>query len=126
MLTRLPQSALFVCLLICGLSTAIAAAPPIVAAASVLRFALPEIADAFSARIGTAQLHSDGTLADLGDALVDGRLEHLAIANPETAPYGRAARQVLEHLGLWHKVQATLVIGENVAQAAQFAVSGTA
>jgi molybdate transport system substrate-binding protein len=50
----------------------------------------------------------------------------LAIANPKTAPYGRAARQVLESLGLWKKLQSSLVRGENIAQTLQFVATGNA
>jgi molybdate transport system substrate-binding protein len=50
----------------------------------------------------------------------------LAIANPATAPYGRAARALLERDGLWDALQPRLVIGENIAQAAQFVQSGNA
>ncbi len=47
-------------------------------------------------------------------------LKHLSIANPATAPYGLAAKQVLEHLSLWSKLMTRLVVGENIAQAFQF------
>lgn len=50
----------------------------------------------------------------------------LALANPELAPYGRAAREVLQAAGLWDVLQARLVTGENVAQAYQYARSGNA
>jgi molybdate transport system substrate-binding protein len=50
----------------------------------------------------------------------------LAIANPEHAPYGRAAKEALTAMGLWHDAQARLVLGENVAQATQFVASGAA
>ena len=50
----------------------------------------------------------------------------LAIANPEHAPYGRAAEQALRHAGLLDKLQGHVVLGENVSQAAQFATSGNA
>lgn len=50
----------------------------------------------------------------------------LAIANPATAPYGRAAREFLSQAGLWERIAAKLVYGENVAQALHFAVSGNA
>ncbi len=53
-------------------------------------------------------------------------VQHFAIANPQHAPYGRAARQALERLGLWVMVQPKLVLGENVAQATQFVTSGAA
>ena len=68
----------------------------------------------------------DGQLLGLAAALADGRLQRLAIANPQHAPYGRAARAALEHAGLWQSLQGKLVLGENVAQAAQFALSGSA
>lgn len=48
----------------------------------------------------------------------------LAIANPTHAPYGRAAQQSLESLGLWQEVQPYLVYGDKVSQAAGFVASG--
>jgi molybdate transport system substrate-binding protein len=69
---------------------------------------------------------ADEQLQDLRAALADGRLKKLAIANPEHAPYGRAARAVLQNRGLWDAAQEKLVLGENVSQAAQFAASGSA
>lgn len=68
----------------------------------------------------------DKALANLRQALAEGRVRHFAIANPEHAPYGRAAKQALEHQGLWGKVAPVVVLGENVAQAAQFITSGAA
>jgi molybdate transport system substrate-binding protein len=50
----------------------------------------------------------------------------IAIANPQHAPYGRAAEAALRHAGLWDRVRGRLVLGDNVAQAAQFAQSGAA
>lgn len=50
----------------------------------------------------------------------------VAIANPETAPYGRAAEAALRAAGVYEQVRPKLVIGENVAQAADFVVSGGA
>ena len=67
----------------------------------------------------------DDRFADLRQALADGRLVKMAIANPEHAPYGRAAREALTSAGLWSAVEPKLVLGENVSQAAQFAVSGS-
>lgn len=58
--------------------------------------------------------------------LQNASVKHVAIANPETAPYGRAAKQALTSLGLWDALQPKLVIGENVEQVAQFLVSGAA
>jgi molybdate transport system substrate-binding protein len=49
-----------------------------------------------------------------------------AIANPEHAPYGRAAREALQNLGLWEPLQPKLVLGDNISQATQFVTSGAA
>lgn len=71
-------------------------------------------------------LKPDAALDDLAAGLADGRVRKFAIANPEHAPYGMRAEEALRHRGLWEKVQPALVMGENVAQAAQFATSGNA
>jgi molybdate transport system substrate-binding protein len=64
---------------------------------------------------------------DKGLALLrDPRITRIAIANPATAPYGRAARAALERDGLWEAVQAKLVIGENISQTLQFVQTGNA
>lgn len=47
-----------------------------------------------------------------------------AIANPKTAPYGLAAQQVMEHLGIWAEVKGKLVQGDSIAQAFQFVATG--
>lgn len=52
------------------------------------------------------------------------RFEHVAIANPRTAPYGMAAQQVMEHLGIWSTLQTRLVRGDSIAQTFQFAATG--
>lgn len=54
------------------------------------------------------------------------KIGKFAIANPEHAPYGRAAREALERLGLWDMVKPKLVLGENIAQATQFVSTGAA
>jgi len=69
-------------------------------------------------------LKVDEQLADLRRALAEGRIERFAIANPEHAPYGRAAEEALRSQGLWDAVQPKLVLGENVSQAAQYASTG--
>lgn len=61
-----------------------------------------------------------------GKVLTTAGFKRLAIANPDTAPYGRAARQVLEALGQWDRLQPRLVRGENIAQTFQFVASGNA
>jgi molybdate transport system substrate-binding protein len=58
--------------------------------------------------------------------LRDPAIRRIAIANPEHAPYGRAARAALEHFKLWETVQTRLVLGENISQAAQFVQTGNA
>jgi molybdate transport system substrate-binding protein len=60
------------------------------------------------------------------DALLDPSVKKIAIASPQHAPYGRAAAAALQHYGLYEKVKERLVLGENVAQAAQFVESGNA
>ena len=167
-------------------STAIGADRPIIAAASDLQFALPEVAAEFEAQTGASvrlnfgssgnlrrqiaqgapfelylsadenyvrALYEQGHTLDAGSlyatgrlvimaraedpaSVVDGSLEALAarlaageirrfaIANPEHAPYGVAARQALEAAGLWERIRPKLVYGENVAHAARLALSG--
>lgn len=58
--------------------------------------------------------------------LLDPSVKKIAIANPQHAPYGRAAVAALKHAGLYDRVQQRLVLGENVSQAAQFVESGNA
>jgi molybdate transport system substrate-binding protein len=58
--------------------------------------------------------------------LTDPRMAKIAIANPEHAPYGRAAREALRRAGVWDAVSSKIVYGENVQQALQFAQSGNA
>jgi molybdate transport system substrate-binding protein len=169
-----------------GMGPLSAQAPPVIAAASDLRFALEEITTRFTAQTGervrlsfgssgnflrqiaqgapyqvylsadegyVLALHKEGFTQDQGTlyaigriviiaprgsplgvdaglkglakALKDGTLERFAIANPQHAPYGRAARDALRHSGLWEAIESRLVLGENVSQAAQFAASGS-
>jgi molybdate transport system substrate-binding protein len=63
---------------------------------------------------------------DPATALQDPRLRHLAIANPEHAPYGRAAESALHALGVYDAVKPKLVLGENIAQTFQFVQTGAA
>jgi molybdate transport system substrate-binding protein len=58
--------------------------------------------------------------------LLEPGVRHIAIANPQHAPYGRAAEAALKSQGLHDAIKDKLVLGENVAQAAQFAQSGAA
>jgi molybdate transport system substrate-binding protein len=58
--------------------------------------------------------------------LLDPRIQKIAIANPEHAPYGRAAVAALQNAGLYDQLKPKLVFGENISQAAQFVQSGSA
>jgi molybdate transport system substrate-binding protein len=58
--------------------------------------------------------------------LAEPRFSKIAIANPEHAPYGRAAKEALQRTGTWEKVSGRIVYGENVQQTLKFAQSGNA
>lgn len=69
----------------------------------------------------------DPALVKDGEALLrKGDIDRLAIANPELAPYGEAAREALTYVRRWEELKPRLVLGENVGQAAQFVTSGAA
>lgn len=72
----------------------------------------------------------DDPLAGVREALGAHRVgkdrPRIALANPEHAPYGVAARQALEHAGLWEAVAPLRILGENVSQAARFALADEA
>ncbi len=57
--------------------------------------------------------------------LLDPRIAKIAIANPEHAPYGRAAAAALRHEGIYDRISSKLVLGENISQTATFVVSGS-
>jgi len=59
-------------------------------------------------------------------ALLDPSVKKIAIANPQHAPYGRAAEAAMKQLGIYDQVKDKLVLGENISQAAQFVESGAA
>jgi molybdate transport system substrate-binding protein len=67
-----------------------------------------------------------GSSISVEQLLRQAQFKKLAIANPELAPYGLAAKQTLEALGLLPKVQPRLVMGENIGQTAHFVFSGNA
>ena len=58
--------------------------------------------------------------------LLDDRVQKIAIANPDHAPYGRAAVAAMQKAGVYEQVKSKLVFGDNISQAAQFAQSGNA
>jgi molybdate transport system substrate-binding protein len=68
----------------------------------------------------------DERLDGLRAMMAGGGVRRFAIANPEHAPYGKAAEAALRAKGLWQPIQPALVLGENVTQAAQFATGGGA
>ncbi|ANI16351.1 molybdate ABC transporter substrate-binding protein [Pseudomonas citronellolis] len=68
----------------------------------------------------------DGYVDAKGEVLKQGGFQHLSIANPKTAPYGLAATQVLDKLGLKDKLAGRIVEGQNIGQAYQFVSSGNA
>jgi molybdate transport system substrate-binding protein len=68
----------------------------------------------------TGAIKPPTTLAELADP----RFKRIAIANPEHAPYGKAAKQALEASGLWEQLQPRLVLGDNVRATLQFAQTG--
>jgi molybdate transport system substrate-binding protein len=82
------------------------------------------VTDATVYAIGRIALWSPtGPVNSLAD-LRKNTVTHLAIPNPQHAPYGVAAREALESQGMWKDVQPKIVYGENVRQALQFAESG--
>ena len=80
---------------------------------------------ALFARTGSPVRPEDG-MSGLARAAREGRLRRLAIANPDHAPYGRAAREALVATGNWSLLEPRLVIGDSASQAARFALTGGA
>ena len=71
-------------------------------------------------------LEVDDQMKGLAALLARGGVTQFAIANPDHAPYGRAAQEALTKHQLWAPLQPKLVLGENISQAAQFATAGNA
>lgn len=82
----------------------------------------------FTYAIGRLVLWSrqPGFVDDAGTVLRNGTFKHLALANPKLAPYGAAAVEVLNGLGLAATLSPKFVQGENIAQTYQFAATGNA
>ena len=81
----------------------------------------------FTYAVGRLVLWSpDPNLVRDGQILRDGTFQHLALANPKTAPYGVAAMQSMQKLGLWDSLQPRFVMGENLGQTIGFIDSGNA
>lgn len=77
-------------------------------------------------RIVLAVNREAGVQATHLDNLLDPAISRVAIANPEHAPYGQAAKEALQSAGIWEELQAKLVLGENVRQTLQFVQTGDA
>jgi len=67
-----------------------------------------------------------GEGSDAFDILTNSEVNHIAIANPKTAPYGRASKEFLQKLGVFDKLKSKLVYGENIQQTTQFIETGAA
>lgn len=83
----------------------------------------------FTYAVGRLALWSaapDAIGPDGGRTLAAGRFRHLALANPKLAPYGAAARQALERLGLWQELRERVVQAENVGQTFAMVATGNA
>lgn len=80
----------------------------------------------FTYAIGTLALYSTSLVVGDGEAVLKGPFEKLAIADPEAAPYGKAAVQTLKAMGIYDMVAPRLVTGENISQTLQFVESGNA
>lgn len=77
-------------------------------------------------RIVIAVNRRSGVTATTLEDLLSSSIKHVAIANPAHAPYGVAAQQALQSVGVWDKLQDKLVFGENVRQTLQYVQTGDA
>lgn len=88
---------------------------------------LGDAASRFTYAIGKLVLWSKKPgYVDARGEVLRGKFDKLAIANPRLAPYGVAAQETLESLGLWSGLQGRIVMGESISQTQQFADSGNA
>ncbi|WDR04838.1 molybdate ABC transporter substrate-binding protein [Devosia rhodophyticola] len=84
------------------------------------------VGDAFTYAVGALALYSKTLDLSAGAGLLDANFERLAIADPATAPYGRAAVETLMALRKYEAMVPKLVTGENISQTLQFVESGNA
>jgi molybdate transport system substrate-binding protein len=86
---------------------------------------LPDSVQIYARGRLTLWTRADSVIAvETVEDLLRPEVQRVAIANPEHAPYGMAARQALQTAGIWDAVQPKLVLGENVRQTLQFAETG--
>jgi molybdate transport system substrate-binding protein len=91
------------------------------------KLGVPETLTIFaSGRLVAWTLRTDLDLDDLPSAVRSATVARIAIAQPRTAPYGRAAQSTLERMNLWSEAQRKLVVGESISQTAQFVETGNA
>jgi len=88
-------------------------------------FAASEVRPYAPGRLVLWSSSRDATQMTVAD-LVDPSIRKIAIANPEHAPYGKRAEEALRAAGVWDKVRSRLVMGENIAQTAQYVQTGNA
>ncbi len=79
----------------------------------------------FTYAIGKLVLWSKAETKNLNNILLQNKFKLLAIANPRHAPYGKAAKEYLENINIWHNIKNKLIRGENINQTFQFADSGS-
>ncbi len=98
----------------------------LVDASSLRTYAIGHLVLYLPNSIGPDRDHLRDARQEITYILLLPEVKRIAIANPQHAPYGRAAMAALENLGVKQKVASKLVFGENVSQAAQFVQSGNA
>src|SRR5690606_9471414 len=97
----------------------------------------PQILVEKGATLDTAKIYANGILVlwsaqknllpdKAGEILSNEKVKHIAIANPDTAPYGKAALSWMKARGLYENNAQKIVIGESISQASQFIASGNA
>ena len=77
-------------------------------------------------RIGVYYPHLETEDLNIKRQLLDSTIKTIAIANPEHAPYGKAAKEALESMGIWDQVKEKVIYAENIRQAFQFVNTGNA
>jgi molybdate transport system substrate-binding protein len=98
----------------------------LVEGSSLRAYAIGDLVLYLSNSIGLDRDHLRDVRQEITHILLLPDVKRIAIANPQHAPYGRAAMAALDRLGVKQKVASRLVFGENVSQAAQFVQSGNA